>query len=167
MDETDELVGKSHAELAEYYYNKARLSVRPPVTKPSEPPVVKHERVDRAKLTMNRFRLTRLSGILNQCKNRAIIKDIEFSLTYEWFKEKAIKIGRCEVTGIQFDHSKPKVRGKSNPFGPSIDRVNPNLGYTPDNCRVVVWIHNRAKGDDDMGVVYHYCKALVKAIEGE
>jgi hypothetical protein len=30
---------------------------------------------------------------------------------------------------------------------PSIDRIDSSKGYTPDNCRVVLWIINQAKND--------------------
>lgn len=109
----------------------------------------------------------RLSNVYNQARRRAEVLGLPFTITTEWLYNKALTIGKCEVTGIDFDHSSPKIKGKSNPFSASIDRIIPEKGYTKDNCRVVCWIHNRAKGDGDISDLYYYCKALVKAIEGE
>lgn len=120
-----------------------------------------------AKWRENNYDIFRLSNILLQAKNRAIKHGLPYDLDIEWFKHKALVVGKCEVTGISFNHAKPFVKNKRNPFGASVDRINPEKGYTKDNCRVVCWIHNRAKGDDDLLDLYYYCKALVKAIEGE
>lgn len=112
------------------------------------------------------YNVSRLYNIINSCRTRAIKKGIEFTLTYRWFIDKATKVGICEDTGIPFNHDPPTIKGKNHPFAPSIDRRDPNKGYTEDNCKVVVWIHNRAKGDDDLGILYYYCKEVVRAIEG-
>ena len=112
------------------------------------------------------FNRARLHNILSGCKIRARKKNVEFDLTYEWFKHRAIDVGVCEDTGIEFDHEAPTTKNKNHPFSPSIDRRDPTKGYTQDNCRVVIWMHNRAKGEDDIGILYYYAKELIRAIEG-
>lgn len=119
-----------------------------------------------AKWNKEHYDISRLYNILTQCRLRASKKGIEFTLTPQWFRYKALEIGICEDTGIPFCHDRPTTKGKNHPFAPSIDRRDPNRGYTEDNCKVVVWIHNRAKGDDDLGILYYYCKEVVRAIEG-
>jgi hypothetical protein len=40
-----------------------------------------------------------------------------------------------------------------NPWSPSLDRIDPKIGYTLENTRVVVWIYNTAKNvfhDEDV-----------------
>lgn len=44
--------------------------------------------------------------------------------------------GRCEVTGRRLEDS--------GPFRPSLDRIDPSLGYVPDNVRIVCLITNTA-----------------------
>lgn len=122
--------------------------------------------ISAAKWNKEHYEVSRLYNIYNSCRIRSLKNGIEFSITSQWFRHKAIDIGVCEDTGIPFNHDRPTTKGKRNPFGPSIDRRDPNKGYTEDNCKVVVWIHNRAKGDDDLGVLYYYCKEVVRAIEG-
>lgn len=61
-----------------------------------------------------------------------------------------IKKGVCPVTGIQFDltdkHQRMSGRYR-NPYSPSIDRINPKLGYTNENTRIVITQYNIMKGD--------------------
>ena len=52
--------------------------------------------------------------------------------------------GVCEVSGIQFSDV---VFGRRRPFIPSLDRRDPNTGYTFENCRFVCAITNYALSD--------------------
>lgn len=54
--------------------------------------------------------------------------------------------GKCEVTGIPFEYENTHGTFK-NPFSPSIDRINPSIGYLMDNVRVVIWQVNLMKGE--------------------
>jgi len=82
--------------------------------------------------------------ILTSTRIRAERKHISFSLSYEWLFER-FERGVCEATGLPLDLA-PRLPGQASPWGPSIDRTNPSLGYTPDNCKVVCWAYNTAKG---------------------
>lgn len=53
---------------------------------------------------------------------------------------RAIEAGRCEMTGILFEIG----RGRNNWRAPSLDRINPELGYVPQNVRVVCYGMNAA-----------------------
>jgi hypothetical protein len=48
---------------------------------------------------------------------------------------------KCAVSGIVLEVSSDRFGG---PFGPSLDRIEPALGYVPDNLRVVCQIVNVA-----------------------
>ena len=52
--------------------------------------------------------------------------------------------GRCELTGILFSS---RIVGVRRPFIPSVDRIEPREPYTFQNCRLVCWIVNMARGD--------------------
>lgn len=41
----------------------------------------------------------------------------------------------------------PPNTGRANPYGPSLDRINPSDGYTPENTRVVVWALNAMRNE--------------------
>lgn len=56
---------------------------------------------------------------------------------------------RCAVSGILFKAPRGADRGKhrKDPFGPSLDRIVPALGYTEGNLRVVCNIVNSAMNE--------------------
>ena len=79
------------------------------------------------------------AALLHQCRCRDKQRGLECTLTIEWIEQR-LQSGVCEVTGIAF------VTGSArHPFLPSIDRIDSSKPYTPDNCRIVLWIINAAK----------------------
>ncbi len=91
--------------------------------------------------------------LLRSAKGRAIKKGVPFSLTPEWAASKWT--GKCELTGVPFDMSLiGKPGGRS--YSPSIDRIVPEVGYVPSNCRFILYGINRFKGemtDDEMRIM--------------
>jgi hypothetical protein len=88
---------------------------------------------------------------------RAKQKNFERTITFNWLKEKC-KNNICSVTDKTFDYDSKYHR---NPYGPSIDRIDITKGYTPENCRVVIWAFNRARDHYNDKDVYNMCKALL------
>lgn len=99
-------------------------------------------------------------NLLSSCKHRAKKAAIDFDLDVEWIKS---RLTACEVTGINFNYRNVKIKQSQgnyidrNPLTPSIDKIDPNKGYTKDNCRVVIWWYNLAKAtwndSDILGIV--------------
>jgi hypothetical protein len=51
--------------------------------------------------------------------------------------------------------------GKTNPFAPSIDRINPSIGYTKDNIRLVCASVNFALNEFGEDIFRKICKAYL------
>lgn len=88
-----------------------------------------------------------LVELLRRSRERAATRKIPYALTLKditsIYKRSE---GRCEVSGIPFSRHIPPGRRRRLWF-PSIDRIDPAGGYTPDNCRLVCIAVNIALGD--------------------
>jgi hypothetical protein len=106
--------------------------------------------------------VTRRAKVLrDQAEKRSRDHGVPFTLTQSWVKARLVA-GRCELTGLPFDFSHIQSgSGYRSNFCPSIERVQAHLGYTPDNCRVVVWIYNAAKGTGSHEDVVRFAEALM------
>ena len=92
----------------------------------------------------------------NSARLRAWRLNVPFSLNQQWI-EKRLRVGKCEVTSLRFGEY-PKRDG----FTASIDRVIPENGYTEENCKMVVWMYNAAKGTGTHEDVLRVAKALLE-----
>jgi hypothetical protein len=79
------------------------------------------------------------SKILNRAYNRSKRKNIDFNLN----KEDIIIPKYCPILDIELIISKGKSGGKIN--SPSIDRINPKLGYIKGNIRIISHLANMMK----------------------
>lgn len=82
--------------------------------------------------------------MLSMAKNRANTKSVPFDLDIEhllslWNEND----GRCQVSGITLELGRHEA-GKVHPYAPSLDRIEPALGYTQGNVRVVCYQVNVA-----------------------
>lgn len=99
----------------------------------------------------------RASALVRKAKLRASWTGQPFALSTEWAADR-LTHGLCEVTGLPFELNE----GTRGAFSPSIDRARPELGYTAENSRMVVWIYNSAKGDGTHSDVLRMAFALVQ-----
>ena len=87
----------------------------------------------------------RAQVLLSNMKSRAKKKGLPFDLDYHWYMDKYEK-GVCEASGIPFDEPEYNgQKGNTNPWVPSVDRIDNNKGYTKDNSRLVCYIFNIVK----------------------
>lgn len=79
--------------------------------------------------------------VINSARSRCCRnKNIPFDLTPEWGE--ARWTGFCELTALPFKLDSNKI----HPYSPSIDRIDPSLGYIQGNCRFVLFGINALKG---------------------
>lgn len=87
----------------------------------------------------------RAQALRSGAQQRAKKKNQPMELDNEWLITR-LEHGHCEVTGIGFVLDSPQDCA-IHPFTPSIDKIVPALGYTKENCRMVVFAVNAAKQD--------------------
>lgn len=106
---------------------------------------------------------TALLKILNMryygCKQRATEKKLDFDLTKDYLKQLWDKQnGICALSGIAMTFDIDSGRTNTNV---SVDKINPNLGYTKDNIQLVCMAVNQMKSDLRLEELYMFCEALL------
>src|ERR1700738_2328003 len=80
----------------------------------------------------------RVYNLIRSTRIRAKIRGLPHDLDAAWL-EPIMQRGICQATGIPF-----VIDGSRGPFTPTVDRQIPAKGYTRDNVKIVVLIHNLA-----------------------
>ncbi len=94
--------------------------------------------------------------MVTAAKGRAKKKSLPFDLTFEWGKDRWT--GFCELTGLPFASRREAPVGA---FSPSIDRIDPALGYIQSNCRFVLHGINALKSDGTDEAMYFLAESLL------
>jgi hypothetical protein len=72
---------------------------------------------------------------------------IVFSITFEYFMRLAENTQYCPIftsTKLSWGFT---IDGKATDSSPSLDKINPNLGYVPGNCAIICNRANRIKNN--------------------
>jgi hypothetical protein len=96
--------------------------------------------------------------LIRKARERAKIDGIPCDLTADWGR--ARYTGKCEITGIPFER---RYQCGHSPFSASIDRIEPDLGYTQKNCRFILFGVNALKSDGTDDEMLTIARALVAA----
>lgn len=116
-------------------------------------------------LTMEANRVRRMTprgrarSLLNAARVRAKKYGLSCTIDVPWIAAR-LEAGVCELTGIRFDFN-PLPGSKINPFSPSLDRIDPKHGYTPDNVRVLVTAMNVALNANGVLIFEHIATAYL------
>lgn len=98
--------------------------------------------------------------LLREARNRAKKQNVPFNLTETALQEMLAPM-RCSATGLKlcWDWS---GSSRSNPWAPSLDRIEGSRGYVDGNVRIVCWIYNSAKSDWPADLILSMAEALVE-----
>lgn len=97
-----------------------------------------------------------LKRLLYYSRARSKKKGFENNITYNWLLEQVKN--KCPKTGFEFNFKPDVIRDQ---YAPSIDRIDNSKGYTTDNCQVVIWAYNCAKGPYTDELLYTILKTLI------
>lgn len=106
----------------------------------------------------------RVKSMLRTANRRSSKFNEECDLDEE-FLMNLLELGKCRVTGIEFDMSAPPKGMKCNPYSPSIDRIDSSIGYLKSNVRLVIWQYNLMKGEISDEEIFNICKRVVNNYE--
>lgn len=87
----------------------------------------------------------RADRLFQSAKSRAKKKHASFTLLREDVLQMLV-VGKCQRSGIPFDLRTTRDASR-NPFAPSLDRIDNNKGYDPDNVVCVCTMFNNGKGE--------------------
>lgn len=111
----------------------------------------------------NKYKLDdkyRLNRLLQQARIRAKTRGLECTLTIDDLLGMFPEDRKCPALGIDLLWG---TNGKGNRNNsPSLDRVDPKLGYTKDNVCIISWKANRIKSDttaEELEAILYYMKA--------
>lgn len=120
---------------------------------------------ERVAATTARYRQGKASKYwFNKLYNSAIKAGRPFDLTEDFLSELLAPMV-CSVTDIPLSYEWDG-EGRTNPWGPSVDRIDSAGGYTMDNVRLVCWAYNLAKSDWTDETVLRLALALAEKMNG-
>jgi hypothetical protein len=100
-----------------------------------------------------------LTALLNNASDRARRGNLPYDLDREWLAKK-LEPMVCELSGLPLVRG-PREKFRINPFAPSLDRIEPKLGYLKSNVRVIAFIVNRSRSDFGDEILMKMAHALV------
>ena len=98
--------------------------------------------------------------ILNNCRKNARKRGQECTITAEEIVA-LLEPMICSVTGLPlyWDYGGSE---RTNPWAPSLDRIDNTVGYVPGNVRAVCWAFNQMRGEFPDEVVMTLAQAFVR-----
>lgn len=94
-------------------------------------------------------------------KRRAAAAGRDFSLPKDWAADQYLRqSGRCALSGVKMR----LARGLMDPFCPTIDRIDSQQGYTPENCQIIALQVNLAKNNLTETAFVQMCRSVASHV---
>lgn len=104
-----------------------------------------------------------LRCLLIQVRSRSKRKGIDFDLDEEWVcTTLAAQQGKCALTGVTLLASHPIGKRRGHKHTASIDKIDPDKGYTKDNCWLISYIANVAKNAHSVEDLMEFATDLLR-----
>jgi hypothetical protein len=101
-----------------------------------------------------------VGALYRQSKKNSSERNIDFNLSRE-FVERLMAQKTCSLTKIPFDYTL-LGNNRSNPFRPSIDRIDNSIGYVEDNVRIVCVAVNFCLNEFGEEVFKNICESYLR-----
>lgn len=105
----------------------------------------------------------KLKLMVKRAKDRAKLKNVEFNITWEDIEYVDI----CPILEIPLNWGETSNKGGRNIDTPSLDRINPSLGYIKGNVKIISTLANMMKSSANREQINLFCKNINKYIENE
>lgn len=105
------------------------------------------------------FELNVVKRLLYAAKRRSKVQGLEFNLT----ESDIVVPTHCPYLGIPLVSHRP--RGDSRRDIASLDRIDPNKGYTKDNIEVISWLANTMKNNASPELLVAFAKEVLNRYE--
>lgn len=148
IDNLDELHAKAETELGQTLSRKVLRDYRSRFKRlgPNWASLIASQNAETHRYASSQWKAANPARkLLHQCHASARYRKHECTLTEELLSELLLGM-TCSVTGLPLSLEWKGPSG-SNPWAPSVDRLNNSLGYVPDNVRIVCWAFNNMRGD--------------------
>ena len=105
----------------------------------------------------------RLELMVKRASHRAKLKEVDFNITWEDIEYVEI----CPILEIPLNWGETSNEGGRNINTPSLDRINPELGYIKGNVKVISTLANMMKSSASKEQIHLFCKNIDKYLENE
>ena len=105
----------------------------------------------------------RLELMVKRASHRAKLKGVDFNITWEDIEYIEI----CPILEIPLNWGETSNEGGRNVDTPSLDRINPKLGYIKGNVKIISTLANMMKSSANKEHIRMFCKNIHNYLENE
>ena len=105
----------------------------------------------------------RLELMVKRASHRAKLKEVNFDITWEDVEYVEI----CPILEIPLNWGETSNEGGRNIDTPSLDRINPELGYVKGNVKIISTLANMMKNSATNEQIQIFCKNIHNYLENE